>query len=103
MNRAGDAPWGLSIADFSSNALDIRLSFIGRPRCEDEMGSFRWSDTKGATMLAPEGKAARPQPDTICSGTPSEDGAPPLLMDRGRAAEECIDSFIDTAARSLEK
>jgi hypothetical protein len=54
-------------------------------------------------MLAPEGKAARPQPDTICSGTPSEDGAPPLLMDRGRAAEECIDSFIDTAARSLEK
>jgi len=101
MHSADDAPWGLSIADFSSAVLDIRLWLIERPRREDEIGPFRWSRPNGgATTRAPEAKAARPQPDTICSGAPFDDLALLLLMDRGRAAEECLDSFIDTAARS---
>ena len=53
-------------------------------------------------MPASENEAARSQPDEICSEAACDDVALPLLMDRTRIVEDCLDSFIDTAAKSLE-
>jgi hypothetical protein len=48
----------------------------------------------------PKKKRRGLQPDTICGRAASGDVARPMLVDRCRAAEECLDSFIDTAAGS---
>ena len=51
-----------------------------------------------AATPASEKKAAWPQPDRICRRAAFADVATLLLVDRCRAAEECLDSFIDIAA-----
>jgi hypothetical protein len=100
-NRAGDAPWGVFIAGNSETALDN--TFVPLRRAEARLPDLRSTDRYcDAVMPASEKKTARPQLEMLCRRASPEDVAPLLLIDRCRAAEECLDSFIDIAAGSSE-
>ena len=88
------------IADFFETGLVSKLVALPRTEARNGVRSVEeWSD---AGTPASEEKTAWPQREEICSRAPPEDVAPLMLMDCCRAAEECLDSFIDIAAGSSE-
>jgi len=79
-----------------ANMLKAKIGPSHEPR------SMEGASKRGAGRV---GKKKRPgrQPETIRRRVPSETALCLLLVDRCRAAEECLDSFIDVAAESCAR